>query len=223
MSNRGEHELLLRLLADSERWAAEGYFREAVVLLRWASRIATRDRLPLVLLSYHRILGVERSRGEREQGVEIGCPSVQLPRFPEVAPMVERNAFLPAHEVARPPRRDSVAANGPPQARRPRSDVGWIALIGVCSALLLVRQPDGLSDAQLGRSSETNERSELEPRPTPGFVLTSARESLVRGDSTRARAQLRQVLEDPRTSIAEYADAAALLMRLDALKAPTMP
>ncbi len=221
MSDRGEHGLLLRLLADSERWAAEGAFREAVVLLRWASRIAARDRLPLVLLSYHRIVGIERARGRREQGVELGRQPVPLPRFPEVAPMVERNAFLPAQEVAWPSRRDSVTANGPPQARRPRAGLGWIALVGVCGALFLVLQPDGLPNVRLGKPSEINGRSDAEPRPTPGLVLTSARENLMRGDSTHARAQLRRVLEDPRTSVAEYADAAAILMRLDAL--PTTP
>lgn len=219
MSGAGETGLLLRVLADAERLAARGGFREGVVLLRWAARIATRERLPLVLLSYHRILGIQAMRCAQGRG-EPRSQAVPLPQFPEVAPAVEQNAFVPVHEVARARRRDSTIVNRPPLARRARHRDRWIALMGLCGALALIARQDGLHDLRPGIAGATGGHSDVVPSEAPGHLLLSARESIVSGDSMRARAHLRRVLADPRTSVAEYAEAAGLLIDLSPASAP---
>jgi hypothetical protein len=212
----GEKDLLQRILPDAERLAADGYFREGVLLLRWAARIATRERLPLVLLSYHRILGDERARGARAQArVELDNQPAPLPQFPEVVPAVERNAFVPVPEGARSARK-AVVVDLPPHRRRAGHTGGWVALIGACGALALMLQPDGLPGVRWGAPHATAGHSHAESHEASGLLLTWAQESLVSGDSIRARAHLRRVLEDPRTSVAEYAVAARFLIGLDA-------
>jgi hypothetical protein len=216
MRGPGETGLLLRVLSDAEWRAADGCFREAVVLLRWAARIVTRERLPLVLLAYHRILDIERASAAQER-VELRSQTIPLPQFPQVAPAVERNAFVPAQEGAQGARTGSVA-NIPAQARRTAHRVRWTALVSVCGALAVMLQVDGLSSVRWG--TPTRGPSEAEPREAPGLLLTSARENLVSGDSIGARAHLRRVLEDPRTSGAEYAEAARMLIELSPASAP---
>lgn len=222
MSRTGETGLLLRVLSDAERRAADGCFREAVVLLRWAARIVNRERLPLVLLAYHRILDIERASGAQER-VELRSQTIPLPQFPEVAPTVERNAFVPVQEVATPLRRDSTMVNRPPLGRRARHRDRWITLMGLCGALALIARQDGLHDLRPGIAGATGGHSDVVPSEAPGHLLLSARESIVSGDSMRARAHLRRVLADPRTSVAEYAEAAGLLIGLGAYDAPTAP
>lgn len=218
MSETGEHGLLLRVLADAEQRAADGYVREGVVLLRWAARIATRARLPVVLLSYHRIRGIERRSGApAEAWVNTESQPIPLPQFPEVAPVVERNAFVPAQEGTQCARTGSVA-NLPAQARRTAHRVRWTALVSVCGALAVMLQVGGLSSVRWG--TPTPGPSEAEPPQAPGLLLISARDNLVSGDSIGARAHLRRVLEDPQTSGAEYAEAARMLIELSPASAP---
>lgn len=220
MSGVGETGLLLRVLSDAERRAADGCFREAVVLLRWAAWMATRERLPLVLLSYHRILGIERRSGApAEARVNTESQPIPLPQFPEIAPAVERNAFVPAQEVTRSPRRYSIVTL-PTRGRRARHRARWIALIGLCGGLALIVRPDGRHDLRSSTAGATGGHSDVVPSEAPGHLLSSARESIDSGDSIRARAHLRRVLEDSGTSVAEYAEAARLLIELSPTSAP---
>lgn len=121
--------LVLRLVSDAEARAAAGGVREALVLLRWASRICPDAVLPVVLLAYHRVrathLGataaphppvggmppyvrreVEAARddGGRVRSDALGFP---VPRFPTAPPSIDAGFFVPA------PRRLAVHRAGP--------------------------------------------------------------------------------------------------------------
>lgn len=104
-----EDPVITRLLADAERHAADGQGRTALLLLAWASRVASRSRAPDVLLSYHRVRAAlvaaeplaTRSdappRGDAGTGVHervagLGFPA---PRFPAHPPELDRDAFIP--------------------------------------------------------------------------------------------------------------------------------
>lgn len=110
--------LVLRLVSDAETRAAAGGVREALVLLRWASRISPDAVLPVVLLAYHRVratrLGtaaaphprvshgpphgardveVAPDIGGRVRSDALGFP---MPRFPTVPPAIDSGSFVPA-------------------------------------------------------------------------------------------------------------------------------
>lgn len=108
--------LVLRLVSDAEARAAAGGVREALVLLRWASRICPDAVLPVVLLAYHRVratrpgtagtphppvggvpphgleVEVARDDGGRLRSDALGFP---VPRFPTAPPSIDA-AYVPA-------------------------------------------------------------------------------------------------------------------------------
>ena len=146
---RPASDLVKRLLADAEEKAAEGRVREGYVLLRWASRLAPRNVVPVVLLTYHRLrtagqvrevevgdrglsrraasgLSVSASCGGGVTADALGFP---VPRFPTRAPDLDRTAFVPA-----PRRAEDVGLPLPPRAlpatpsiRVRHPHVGWLA------------------------------------------------------------------------------------------------
>lgn len=105
--------LVERLVSDAETQAAAGRVREALVLLRWASRISPDGVLPVVLLAFHRLRAARPrdaavpnvpppprcARVDVNPGAD-GRPSDALgfpvPRFPTARPVIDAEGFVPA-------------------------------------------------------------------------------------------------------------------------------
>ncbi len=109
--------LVLRLVSDAEARAAAGGVREALVLLRWASRICPDAVLPVVLLAYHRVRATRLGTAATPQTPVGGMPphvrreadahdiggrvrsdalGFPVPRFPTAPPSIDAGSFVPA-------------------------------------------------------------------------------------------------------------------------------
>jgi hypothetical protein len=154
---------VFRLLADAEHQAVEGRAREAMLLLGWASREASRDSLPAVLLAYHRIRATRPAiasavapaeqgdadppgavpRGARQVATDaLGFP---VPQFPTRVPELDRCAFVP--RIA-PPTLAQAVRNDAQDQRRLQPRVLIAAAVAGAAAITLLasghlRSPTG--------------------------------------------------------------------------------
>ena len=153
--------LVERLVSDAETQAAAGRVREALVLLRWASRISPDGVLPVVLLAFHRLRAARPRaaavpnipappRGARmdvNPGAE-GLPSDALgfpvPRFPTARPVIDADGFVPA-PLGVAIRRVAPAepAFRPTPAPR-RAALAPVLLVAAAAALVLAPQGEML-------------------------------------------------------------------------------
>lgn len=124
-----------------------------MLLLGWASRAASHDALPAVLLAYHRIRATTLAtasagsaagqgdadlpggvpRGSRQVGTDaLGFP---VPRFPTRVPELDRCAFVPRFPLASPAR--EVRADAQVQRRLQPRILTVVAIAGVAAVTLL--------------------------------------------------------------------------------------
>lgn len=198
--------LVLRLVSDAEARAAAGGVREALVLLRWASRICPDAVLPVVLLAYHRVratrlataatpppvggvpphgreVEVARDIAGRVRSDALGFP---VPRFPTAPPAIDPGLFVPA------PRGLAVHRAGPTETASratPRARRTMLAPVLLAAAAVLLAPQAGpllsrlRSDAGLAEPGAVTLRSG-EPRRALAETMASARTPtvlLVRG------------------------------------------
>ncbi|HEX6041579.1 hypothetical protein [Longimicrobium sp.] len=154
---------VLRLLADAERHAADGRSREAMLLLGWASRAASHDAVPSVLLAYHRIRATRSATASAgataEQGdadlpdavphgarqVETDALGFPVPQFPTRVPELDRCAFVPRVPLPSPAR--EVRNDAQVQRRLQPRILTAVAIAGAAAITLFstgrVRAPAG--------------------------------------------------------------------------------
>lgn len=235
------HAFVLRLLADAERHAAEGRSREAMLLLGWASRGASHDALPAVLLAYHRIRATTLAtasagsaagqggaglpgvpRGPRQVGTDaLGFP---VPRFPTRVPELDCGAFVPI--IRAPAPAGAVRKHAgvqPPRVQRRLSAAtvaGAVAITLLAYGAIWLRASTGVSfdpmaevEAALreGDAAQALALIERIPEPPPGLLVLRGRTRLTLGDTLLAASDFRAAAADPRASPAEALEAARVL------------
>jgi hypothetical protein len=154
---------VFRLLADAEHHAVEGRAREAMLLLGWASREASRDLLPAALLAYHRIratrpatasagAAAEQRDADLPRAVPRGACQVAtdalgfpVPQFPTRVPELDRCAFVP--RIAPPTLARVVRSDAQVQGRLQPRILMAAAVAGAAAITLLasghLRSPTG--------------------------------------------------------------------------------
>jgi hypothetical protein len=237
MSTRGRpsQPLLPRLVGDAESCAAAGRYREALLLLRWASRICADDDLPVVLLAYHRVraarprpldpgpsrvpAGTEPARLQVAGGGPVPADHLgfPVPRFPTGPLSIDTGGFVPAPRVhARVPARGSSAPPPGPARRRSRAFPLGLAAAGIL-ALWVVR--GGLPDGW-GILVETAPPSAHGSAPAPAddaapaVLLARGGALLAAGDTGAAIAALDSASAHPLAGHREAREAAEQLTRL---------
>lgn len=207
---RSGSDLLVRLLCDAEALAKNGRQGDAYLLLRWASRIAPPEGLPVVLLAYQRIrlegsvsghAGVPIDGGEAERrpirgaGIASDPLGFPVPRFPTRVPSVDASSFVPATPVDVTPAKASAGESRPGGRTRISSGlilcIGLLAVAGALSPGTVRR----LVEAHpLARSADPSEAAEAALRSgDPRRALSlgsvpepSARLRLIRGQALLA-------------------------------------
>lgn len=200
--------LVLRLVSDAEARAAAGGVREALVLLRWASRICPEAVLPVVLLAYHRVRatrlgtpapppvgGMPTHAGREVQIVPeidgrvrsdaLGFP---MPRFPTAPPAIDAGSFVPAPRGLPVHRAHPAETSSRTTPVRRRTTLAPVLLAAAAAAVLLAPQAGPLlgrlrSDAGLAEPGAMAMRSG-EPRRALAETTTPVRTPkvlLVRG------------------------------------------
>lgn len=228
--------LVSRLVADAESSAGSGRYREALVLLRWASRICADEVLPTVLLAYHRVRaarppeagwrrgseaaadGVHPQDGERRavHSDQLGFP---VPRFPTGPLTIDTGGFVPA------PRGGAVrgpARGASPAPVRQQRRSGVLPLAVVAAGLLAVGwsgigRPAGgwgglLQHTPFG--SHNGDPSTGAGATTPAVLLARGTALLAAGDTGAAVVTLDSASAHAAASYQDARQAAELLGRL---------
>ena len=200
-----EPELHARLLADAEVLAKRGRRREALVLLRWAGRVAPPEAMPLVLLTYQRLradvpatrpaptrTALAREPSGDTAGIvgmaadPLGFP---VPRFPTRAPSVDPTAFVPRPPAMVLPRESTQWAPAEPPApppRRPNSRRwGILALAATVAVVALAPGARRQVEAVVARAKDPTGAAETALRDgDPARALAAS------AGSTEPRARL---------------------------------
>lgn len=217
---KADEPLAARLIHDAEARAAAGEEGQALLLLRWASRICADAFLPTVLLAYHRVRALRQHPDggtvpaiPAEPGVApahgLGFP---MPRFPTVPPMLDETAFVPA-PVPRIPPRPAVASNAadghPAPARAVRSPSRYpsAAIVGMAALAIAVLVPlrERIGTSLPGIRGGGVPSVSLNDSGDARVLLTQGRALLLRGDTAAALSRF--------DSAANAADAGALKWR----------
>lgn len=156
--------LVERLVSDAETQAAAGRVREALVLLRWASRISPDGVLPVVLLAFHRLRaaglrpaavphipalgapppGAPADASPGGRGVPSDALGFPVPRFPTAPPAIDADGFVPAPRRVAVRRFPSAEQTLPPTPAPRRSVLAPVMAVAAAAALVLAPQAEAL-------------------------------------------------------------------------------
>lgn len=153
--------LVERLVSDAETQAAAGRVREALVLLRWASRISPDGVLPVVLLAFHRLRAARpraaavptipaSPRGARldvnpgSDGLPSDALGFPVPRFPTARPVIDADGFVPAPLGVAIRRVAPAEPTFRPTPAPRRAALAPVLLVAAAAALVLAPQGEML-------------------------------------------------------------------------------